>query len=191
MEAVSFSHELDDNLVMFKELSGGYIAVEVGGDSWRYSETKATPVACYNGLVWWIVNGKTLVPTYADFHTGKVYYSADLAFTGFYKQKFNTDLFGTNPLFDQGSKSCKCRQFLVDAAPREGEPLAVYDLATGVITVVAFPAGCSPGLIKLGFVDGKFQPHCLSSETCARYDKVLEEVAKEGRVVEPWQGRLH
>ncbi|KAG5358445.1 hypothetical protein CJU89_5014 [Yarrowia sp. B02] len=72
MEEIARSKELDDNLLLFEGMNGEYIAVDAEGDaSWNYAKTEAFPVAYYNGLVWWLVNGKSLVPTFVDFETDK------------------------------------------------------------------------------------------------------------------------
>lgn len=124
--------------------------------------TKHVPVASYKGLVWWNLDNSTLIPTFVDLdNEGEVYYRPEKAING-HEQDHGS--------FVQGGSAHRTRRYVFGSL---GNEVDIFDLETGIITSVAFPQGCEGGRVYPGFVNGKFQPRCLSQEVVQKYSSFV------------------
>ena len=117
------------------------------------STASALPVAFYEGLVWWNMNLRSLIPTFLDLESpGKVFCRRDKIIRG-------PDLYHAK----QGSKSRNSSQFVVGQSIIG---LEVIDLMTGIITSVEGPGDwdwCKKMKTRFfpGFVNGSFKSRSL------------------------------
>lgn len=129
--------------------------------------SESTPVASYNGLIWWFVQHTTLMPTFIDLlNPGKTYYKRSKGITGRY------EFF--NPFILQGSKSRDSSQFVFSSPSRQTGHHDVFDMATGVITAIEAPKGETEGRIIMGFIDGKFHPWFICPSDAKSLDQRME-----------------
>lgn len=109
-----------------------------------YATSNSPPVASYNGLVWWALDTRCLMPTFVDFdNPGKVYHRPEKAIVGPYQGLFQQlgrmtlsipleNVFAEGPCHDQ------------------------FDLGTGTITRIQ-GSGDSVHMV-LGFEKGLYRP---------------------------------
>lgn len=119
------------------------------------------PVASYNGLIWWGLKKRCLMPTFIDLQApGRVYYNAKKAVIGPHQD-----------LFQQGHGSLK--RFVIGSPQRSGlinAAKTVFDLEKGDVTTVSRPDTCDRigRQVFLGFQNGHFRPKCMSQEDVER-----------------------
>lgn len=131
----------------------------------RMPNMLTSPVASYNGLVWWALERRCMVPTFLDLQQpGKIYHNPNKAING-------PELF--NPY--QGSRSSHSERFVVGNAVTTGET-HIYDLETGQVTAVLGTKDCYHSDIFMGYEEGHFKPRCVSE---GHTDEYLEELDME------------
>lgn len=133
---------------------------DIAGNVSALVSNRVTPVAAYNGLVWFNV-GDSLVPTFVDLKTpGKTHHRPDRAISGI--TEFST--------FRQCSKSRGLGQFVLISELDSSK--VVVDLASGVLTSLQSPPGWDkPTTFIPGFLDGVFQVRCMNNSVL----KVISE----------------
>lgn len=129
------------------------------------------PVALYQGLVWWSMNGSSLIPTIVDLNRPGVVY---------YKPERVIDT-GQKALFTQGNRSRYSPQF-VQATSESADNADFINLETGTITSVVPPQSSSFGRVFAGFVYGNFAPRYISKEVAEMYDDLVAE--REGQYLD-------
>lgn len=129
------------------------------------ADVDSLPVATYNGFIWWHMHYHTsLVPTFIDLQNpGKVYYKKDRIIRGPRMSQFK-----------QGSKTFDASRFVVASKDKK---MALYDLSTGIVTVVAAAEDSKRDIVRFfpGFVDGEFQPRSLTRAAERRMERLLRE----------------
>lgn len=128
--------------------------------------TASKPVAFYNGLTWWAMRKKMLVPTFVDQDTNKIHYSPSKTLTGV-----------SSCRFEQTSKLRDCHHFAV-AGSDDFPGYEIVNFATGTLTNVVPPLAGKDDFVKIipGYLNGKFQARFMSGET---REKTHDDVMKE------------
>lgn len=106
----------------------------------------------YNGLVWWHIQEKILVPTFVDLETQQVHYNPTKILTGVSDNEFS-----------QSSKAPHGRHFIFAGCGNSAE---MVNLETGTITQITTPLGQHHKRLPMipGFMDGTFRAYYMSKK---------------------------
>lgn len=123
-------------------------------------QSHSYPVAVYNGVLWWNIVDKGLVPTFIDLETpDKIHYRRDRTICV--------------PELDYEFVHCSNPRYLVIKSRRSDTSNTLIDLLTGSATSVqGRPKNHAVRIID-GFVNDKFSPRYITSELGYQYLKEL------------------